>query len=346
MKKYGRAFNHIEDLTFFYGSDGAREALTHLQEVCQSPGELRLKWDGGCQVYWGRDDDNTFNMASHNSWSRGVQTTTPDALYNFITKESGKPSPARNKFAKQYVTLFDKLKNITPDVPGYYYADVLFMEPVVENLGYHLYPNNKSGYHIPSNSKLGRLMPNLEALLVCHGRFDEFGEADEDQVPFDFELKQAPLAILKSHYNQILPSVDLSVLESLILKNSDSIDLLLRPIDGVSNYKNCFYQYLNHKAKTYSLNTVGTDFIKWIENDSKLSHIQKSKVLMRVSHVGAKPLFDVVKCIIQTKDNITSQLETWVDDICITNPEGWVKYADESKQFGNVKFIPRNSWLP
>lgn len=48
LKKLGRAFNHLEDLVFFYGSKGVQEALTHLRELSTQSGaeSIRMKWDG------------------------------------------------------------------------------------------------------------------------------------------------------------------------------------------------------------------------------------------------------------------------------------------------------------
>lgn len=44
----GRAFNHLEDLVFFYGSEGALEAIRHLEDIATTEGasSIRMKWDG------------------------------------------------------------------------------------------------------------------------------------------------------------------------------------------------------------------------------------------------------------------------------------------------------------
>lgn len=48
VKKLGRAFNHLEDLVFFYGSAGTLEALNHIKEIATEEGAktIRMKWDG------------------------------------------------------------------------------------------------------------------------------------------------------------------------------------------------------------------------------------------------------------------------------------------------------------
>ena len=47
------------------------------------------------------------------------------------------------------------------------------------------------------------------------------------------------------------------------------------------------------------------------------------------------------------KDEVIDQLEGEQGDIWDTNGEGRVRYADTStKQFGNVKLVPRKRWTP
>jgi hypothetical protein len=58
--KVGRAFNHLEDLVFLHGTEGALEAITHLRELASDSGSksIRMKWDGNPQIYWGRAEKN------------------------------------------------------------------------------------------------------------------------------------------------------------------------------------------------------------------------------------------------------------------------------------------------
>ena len=71
MKKIGRAFNHLEDLVLFHGSDGVNEAIHHINEIIQDSSHVRMKWDGNLQIYWGREHLNgPLIMANHNAWLR------------------------------------------------------------------------------------------------------------------------------------------------------------------------------------------------------------------------------------------------------------------------------------
>ncbi len=100
VKKLGRAFNHLEDLVFFYGSKGTLESLQHLREIASEEGSktVRMKWDGNPQIYWGRAAKNgPLVLAGHNGWSRGAVTDNPRELYDFIANKSGTPKTPEEK---------------------------------------------------------------------------------------------------------------------------------------------------------------------------------------------------------------------------------------------------------
>jgi hypothetical protein len=72
LKKLGRAFNHLEDLVFFYGSRGTMESLSHLKEIMTAEGSnsLRMKWDGNPQIYWGRE---TKGGPAYTCWTQRME---------------------------------------------------------------------------------------------------------------------------------------------------------------------------------------------------------------------------------------------------------------------------------
>lgn len=134
-KKLGRTFNHLEDLVFFYGSNGAKEALEHLKEFNTDAGSksIRMKWDGSPQVYWGREHVNgPLIFAGHNNWLQGIKTSSAKELYEFIVNKSGNPKTAeevesRKAFAKSFSSLYSTFDAATPkDFVGFVYGDILF----------------------------------------------------------------------------------------------------------------------------------------------------------------------------------------------------------------------------
>jgi hypothetical protein len=57
-------------------------------------------------------------------------------------------------------------------------------------------------------------------------------------------------------------------------------------------------------------------------------------------------IFTLVKMIQDMKDDVIDQVEGEQGEIWDTHGEGRVRYSDEKKQFGNVKFVPRKRWTP
>jgi hypothetical protein len=198
VKKLGRAFNHLEDLVFFHGSQGTMEALDHIREIASEAGSktVRMKWDGNPQIYWGREVKNgPLVLAGHNGWSRGAMTASPEEVADFIANQSGSPKTPEEKaqrdaFAQQFADLYPLFDAATPkDFVGFVYADGLFLQtPELDQQGvYNFCPNPKSKtcYHVRADSDLGRRIAQAQVMVVGHAYYPTFGMDDSKQKPMD-----------------------------------------------------------------------------------------------------------------------------------------------------------------
>jgi len=50
--RVGREYQHLEDLVFVYGSQGARAAVNILEQLAVDSTDVAVKWDGNPTVYW------------------------------------------------------------------------------------------------------------------------------------------------------------------------------------------------------------------------------------------------------------------------------------------------------
>lgn len=365
-KQLGRAFNHLEDLVFFYGSAGTIEALEHLKDMAQESGaqSIRMKWDGNPQIYWGRAQVNgPLILAGHNSWSKGAATDSPDAIEDFILNKSGNPTTpeqvqAREEFARKFASLYPYFDRATPnDFVGFVYADGLFLDrPEIKDGVYTFCPNPKSQtcYHVRADSDLGRRIENADIMVVGHAYFPEFGMPDSAQEPMqDFSAfdGSSELIVMGPVYNQKKVNVDtgaINLVEDFVKRNGKTIDAFLEGVPGLSDLKNIIYTYVNQTAKARRLDQLsGQDFVNWMTT-SKVSQNKQAKIIeLNQQHNGAlDSIFRLVIMIQQMKDRIIDQLEGEQGDIWDTNGEGRVRYADIDKQFGNVKLVPRKRWTP
>ena len=367
-KKLGRAFNHLEDLVFFHGSKGTLEALDHIREIASEAGgkTVRMKWDGNPQIYWGRAEKNgPLVLAGHNGWSRGAMTTSPAELADFIANKSGTPKTpeekqARVQFAKEFANLYPLFDRATPkDFVGFVYADGLFLKrPELDQQGvYNFCPNPKSQtcYHVSQNSDLGKRISQAQVMVVGHAFFPEFGMDDSEQKPID-DFSQfnstKELIVQGPVYNSTPVKVDNSKVESVIVylnKYADEIDRFLLGTAGLGDLKNILYTYVNQTAKSKQLDNLGPQqFFNWLKT-SKVSTNKQTKIqeLANQNKYALSAIFGLVKQIMDMKDNVIDQIEQGEKgEIWDSQGEGRVRYADKSKQFGNIKLVPRKRWTP
>jgi hypothetical protein len=363
-KKLGRTFNHLEDLVFFHGSQGAKEALQHLKEFNTKEGStsIRMKWDGSPQVYWGRERVNgPLVFTSHNGWLRNIKTSSEKELYEFIVNQSGNPKTAeevesRKAFAKSFSSLYSAFDAATPkDFVGFVYGDILFSNPQQldesGNYSFSPNPNTNTTYHVKPKSTLGMRIESATAMVVGHAFFPKFGMLDESQQPIkDFSKfnNTKQLIVQEPIYNQGKLSAKTDGLLEYIESNAKNIDLFLEGTAGLSDLKDIIYKFVNQTAKAKQLDSINTrKFFEWL-SVSKVSKPKQQKILELDDRLDALgPIFTLVKQIQNTKDNLIEQIESaHTADIWDTNGEGRVRYADESKQFGHIKLVPRKRWTP
>ncbi len=366
-KKLGRAFNHLEDLVFFHGTNGTIEALEHLKELATEAGSktLRMKWDGNPQIYWGRaQEGGPLILAGHNGWSRGAATDNPRDLQDFILNKSGNPKTpeevkARQAFAREFAGLYPLFDAATPkDFVGFVYADGLFLTPpkLDANGVYTFCPNPKSQtcYHVRADSPLGERIRQAKVMVVGHAYFPEFGMDDSDQQPIDdFTMFNSNPALIVQGpvYNSNPVALDTSEIdrvEAYAKQYAAQIDGFLQGTAGLGDLKNILYTYVNQSAKAKNLDQLGTqDFFTWLKS-SKVSLPKQTKIeqLAQQNANALDAIFGLVGRIMTLKDRVIDQVEQGQGEIWDTHGEGRVRYADPNKQFGNVKLVPRKRWTP
>ena len=367
VKKLGRAFNHLEDLVFFYGSKGTLEALDHLKDFNSDEGakSIRMKWDGNPQIYWGRESKGgPLILAGHNGWSRGAKSTSPEEVADFIANQSGSPKTPEEKtqreaFAQQFSALYPLFDSATPtDFVGFVYADGLFLQrPAVDNQGVFNFcpnPNSQTCYHVQSKSELGQRIAQANVMVVGHAYFPQFGMEDSAQKPMD-DFSQfngnSQLIVMGPVYNTNPVKMDLSIVdqvEGYLQKHAQQIDSFLEGAPGMSDLKNIMYTYVNQTAKAKQLDNLNPQsFMSWLQT-SKVSAPKQQKIqqLSQQYNNALSAIFILVTQIMKMKDIVIQQVEHGQGDIWDTHGEGRVRYANGNKQFGNVKLVPRKRWTP
>jgi len=366
--KLGRAFNHLEDLVFFYGTKGTIEALEHLKDMNteQGSGSVRMKWDGNPQIYWGRENGQIIPPHGHAQWGRAnlPQTGKDVADYIMATGKATTPEEiaSRQQFADKFASLADLFAAATPETLDgnstyYVYADALFLnKPELVDGVYTFCPNPKSQtcYHVKADSELGERIKHAEVMVVGHAYFTAHGQPDSAQIPIkDFsQFNTNPkLIVLGPIYNVAPVAIDTTMIDQVeehIKRHAHNVDTFLNGTAGLSDLKQIIYTYVNQSAKAKQLDSLSADhFFQWAATKVSVPKQEKIKQLNSMNNNALEEIFKIVRAIQILKDNVIDQIEAGPKaDIWDTHGEGRVRYADTNKQFGNVKFVPRKRWTP
>lgn len=351
--KVGREYQHLEDLVFVDGSEGANRAADILEKLGSDSGDVAIKWDGNPTVYWGREPNGQFVLVGKNGWGKNKSTSAGN-LANFI-KNSGKgveEEPWREKFGNDMAGLFKTMEAATPpDFRGYVYGDLLYYEgkPFQSADGDLEFTPNKVTYTVDTNSQLGKRMSNSKVGVVVHSKFDEFGSKTGTPIKDVQELNNNDAVVLGQTYVTHQPKVDTSdvkEIRAMADRNAQAIDSFLAPVKGLSDMKNIIYTYVNHMTRTQQLKNIDSGFFDWLAG-SKVSTNKQAKIKeMSESNPKALPaIFGLVKKIMAAKDHVIGQLDDADADVKATTAgekggEGYVALGSKTK------LVPRTRWQP
>jgi len=346
--KVGREYQHLEDLVFVDGSEGAIRAADILDKLGEDSSDVSIKWDGLPAIYWGRDENGEFVLTGINGWGK-EKVTSAEELYNFIMN-TGKGD--RSGFAQDMANVYKIMEPATPDdFRGYIFGDLLWHpgNPYSIDDGKIKFTPNAVEYTVTTDSELGKRIANSSVGVVAHLQFNEFGSKSGKPVGDVDEFNSKEAVVLGPTYVTHQPEVDTTGVDKIrqdAKKFAPIIDEFLEPRKGLSDMKNIIYTYVNQKSKAKQLNTLETGFFDWLET-SKVSPNKQKKIaeLAKESPKALPLIFRLVKEIMTVKDHVIDQFDSADSDVKASTAgqkggEGYV--AQGSK----TKLVPRTRWQP
>jgi hypothetical protein len=346
----GREYNHLEDLVFFHGSEGANKAADELERLGKENADVAIKWDGYPTMYWGREDDGQFVLVGKNGWGRNKSTSSED-LYKFITS-TGKGEDWRERFGKEMAAIFDIMEAATPpDFRGYVYGDLLYHpgKPFNSSDDSVEFTPNLVTYTVKKKSQLGGRIADSKVGVVVHTKYDEFGSKSGQPISEVDNLNSNDVVVLGQTYVSHQPKVDtaeVKEIRSMISKYGPAIDQFLAPVKGLSDMHNIIYTYVNQTSRARQLDNLENGFFDWLSN-SKVSANKQAKIAeMNKQMPKALPgMFALVKKIMTVKDHIIQQLDDADADVKQSTKgekggEGYVALGSKTK------LVPRTRWQP
>ena len=348
--KVGREYNHVEDLVFIDGSEGANKAADIIEKLGSDSGDVAIKWDGNPTIYWGREDNGKFVLVGKNGWGRNKSNSAEDPA-NFI-KNSGKGEEWREKFGNDMAAIFTLMEASTPkDFRGFVYGDLLYHpgKSFSTTDGAVEFTPNLVTYTVDTKGPLGERIAKSKVGVVVHTKFDEFGGKTGTPISDVKELNSNDVVVLGQTYVAHQPKVDTSEVKeirAMVQKNGQAIDQFLAPVKGLSDMKNIIYTYVNQMTRARNLDNLENGFFDWLKN-SKVSANKQAKIAdMNEQMPKALPaIFALVKRIMTVKNHIIDQLDDADADVKQSTKgekggEGYV--ALDTK----TKLVPRSRWQP
>jgi hypothetical protein len=348
--KVGRNLQHLEDLVFVDGSEGALEALDILSGFEKDVGDVSIKWDGTPAVIFGRDESGDFiltDLAGFGSKSYDGKVKSADSLEKMLLSRGKEVDDSRRAYAKSMADIWDTFENAVPsNFRGFMLGDLLYKtQPPIQD-GAFVFKPNKVTYTVNADSDIGKRIAQSDVGVVIH----TYTDLENNTKPADADmLNDGRLFVMPPVIAQQSPNIDVKGIEQLknaVKQNAQTIDNFLNPVPGLSDMKNIIYTYVNQMSRARKLNQLDSEFFDWLKN-SKVSAPKQAKILaLHQSNPKAlSTIFGLIRKIMAMKDQVIDQLDSADTDVKASTdgkPGGEGYVAAKSK----TKLVPRTRWTP
>ena len=307
---------HPED-AIFDGTAVAEHMVAALESVIADPGSLTIKWDGFPALVFGRTPEGKLTVMDKYMFDKPSEqgrATSPEAWVEY-DRNRGKD---RGDLYQRIANIWQGLDQAVGRVPGYFWGDLLWSEPLRPTKGVFAFKPNVVEYHIPVKSNLGQQIAGKVGGIVVHTYL-----ADETARPQPWNGQglnfDAPVAILTPSAN-IKFKLDDPVrvhkaAVSTLRKYSTVADSFLAGLDDKA--KAALKQYANKKI-TGQTNEELADWLLSANVTQKLRRFllgDDQNGYLYQNTKGLAAVFAIWNAVYQFKVNLTEQLEKQVQGI-------------------------------
>lgn len=340
----GRELQHLEDLVFVDGSEGALEALDVLRQFGSDVSDVSIKWDGTPAVIFGRNESGEFvltDLAGFGAKKYNGRVTSAKDLANMIMSRGKELTDERRGYAMDMAKTWDAFEAATPkSIRGYFHGDLLYKQTPPTQDNHFVFTPNKVTYTVKKDSNIGERIARSTVGVVVHTFTDLEGNKRTAQ-PND--LNEGKLFVMPPVIAQKSPKINTQAIDSIqaaVKKYAAGIDSLLAPKPGLSDIKNIIYTYVNQMSRAGDFKNLENRFDEWLKN-SKVSANKQAKIFALPEYKYFKVIFALVLKIQALKNNVIDQLDQVEQDVVANiagerGGEGYV--AAKSK----TKLVPRH----
>jgi hypothetical protein len=311
---------HPEDLVFLGDEQGAREAIKQIENTIKSPNSITIKWDGYPALIFGRGKDGRFSVMDKHMFNKkdgtGRQVFSPE---EFKAYDDGRQVNRGD--------LYSIIERVWPGLEasdrgaGFYWGDLLFSEPLVDNDGVFRFKANPGGisYTVDADSEIGHLLADKQAAIAVHQYIPPNAMTTDEAESLNGSIgtlkNNSTVAIVPSKM-PITPNLKINSklkqkAEAEINQNSNAVKALFQTAPQARNgFNMLFTVYVNKKIVSGDLSNLYNDFVEFIKN-RKMTDSMRNKLMMHFeAHKdGIVGAFKIWIALYNLKQNVVDQLD-------------------------------------
>ena len=311
--------DHPEDLIFLRGVQGANQAVQAMADTVAKPEKVTIKWDGYPALIFGRNSNGKFSILDKHMFNKkdgsGRQVFSPEQFAQYDMARGVNRSDLHQLIAQIWPGLAKSDRS-----KGYYWGDLLFSKPLVEQNGLYTFKANPKGitYTVDANSELGKFLDGKNSGIVVHGYIPPDALTTDQSTPLDGTIgnlkNNSDVAILPAKMpitpNLKLNSALFKKTQSTIAKYGQAVEQLMTTAPQARNtFNQLFTTYINKRIVAGDLNELLNGFMEYV-NSRPMTDKMREKINQHLdaNKAGLVGAFSIWVAIYNLKMNIVDQL--------------------------------------
>ena len=313
--------DHPEDLVFLGDVEGARQAISAMEQTIAQPGTITIKWDGYPALIFGRNKEGKFSIMDKHMFNKkdgtGRQVFSPQEFRQY-DKNRGVD---RGDLYQLIDDIWSGLEKADRGSLGYYWGDLLFAKPLEDQDGYYSFKMNPNGiaYKVKADSEVGHMLKGKTAGVGVHTFIPVNAQTTDESSSLDGTIgnlhNNSDVAIVPSKM-PITPKIKMptklkSQAEAEIAQHGDAVRILMNSAPQARTaFNSLFTVFINKKIVSKDLSNLYNDFIQFVEQRPMTDSMrQKITNHFNAHKDGVMGAFKIWIALYNLKQNIVDQLD-------------------------------------
>lgn len=313
--------DHPEDLVFLGDVEGARQAISAMEQTIAQPGTITIKWDGYPALIFGRNKEGKFSIMDKHMFNKkdgtGRQVFSPQEFRQY-DKNRGVD---RGDLYQLIDDIWPGLEKADRGSLGYYWGDLLFAKPLEDQDGYYSFKMNPNGiaYKVKADSEVGHMLKGKTAGVGVHTFIPVNAQTTDESSSLDGTIgnlhNNSDVAIVPSKM-PITPKIKMptklkSQAETEIAQHGDAVRILMNSAPQARTaFNSLFTVFINKKIVSKDLSNLYNDFIQFVEQRPMTDSMrQKITNHFNAHKDGVMGAFKIWIALYNLKQNIVDQLD-------------------------------------